>query len=293
MSEHRPMIEAILALAIAVALMVGPLGAPVVAGLDGAIDNTALEYVDNTLDKTVRMFATASAVKATLAVVEGSEVGLNIGASGTIQLGDMVQPAYDYVDLAWRTLFLSMATLFGIRLLLELSVMAAPWLIALTLIFGAAALLVPRANRARLLLRDAFRASVLVALGVIVVLPAAVWSGGVVSRSITEPHIAAAETTIVQLESSVGTLDVQGGGFFGEARRAKEFLASTRNAIAATASELALATVRLIVGYVFDCLLFPLGLFFLGMRAVRGFTSYLMTEDRLDRVVDAIRETGH
>jgi hypothetical protein len=286
------MIEAILALAIAVALLVGPLGVPVVVGLDSAIDNTALEYVDDTLEKTVRLFATASAVKATIAVVEGSEVGLNIGASGTIQLGDMVQPAYDYVDLAWRTLFLSMATLFGIKLLLELSVMAAPWLIALTLVLGAVALLVTRVNRTRLILRDAFRVSVLVTLGAIIVLPVAVWSGGMVSRSITEPHIAAAETTIVQLESSVGTLDAQGRGFFGEVRRAKEFLASARDAIAAAASELALATVRLIVGYVFDCLLFPLGLFFLGMRAVRGLTSYLMTEDRLDRVVDAIRETG-
>jgi len=287
------MIEAILALAIAVTLMVGPLGMPVVAGLDRVIDNTALEYLDDTLARTIKLFATASAVKATIAVVEGSEVGLNIGASGTIQLGDVVQPAYDYVDLAWRTLFVSMATLFGIKLLLELSVMAAPWLIALTLMLGAAALLVTRAGRFRLILRDAFRASVLVTLGVIVVLPAAVWTGGRVSQRITASHVAAAETTITQLESSVGTLDEQESGFFGEVRRAKEFFASARHAIAASASELALATVRLIVGYVFDCLLFPLGLFFLGMRAVRGLTGYLMAEDRLDRVVDAIRETRY
>ncbi len=49
----------------------------------------------------------------------------------------------------------------------------------------------------------------------------------------------------------------------------------------------------MIVGYIFDCLLFPLGLFFLGMRAVRGLTGYLMAEERLDRVVEAIRESGH
>lgn len=293
MSRHRPLIEAVLALAIALTILVGPLGSPLGAGLDRAIDNTALEYLDATLDKTVRLFATASAVKATIAVVEGSEVGLNFGASGTIQLGDMVQPACDYVDLAWRTLFVSMATLFGIKLLLELGVMAAPWLIAMTLVLDATALLYTRPNRTRSIFCDTFRASVLLTLGVIIVLPMAVWTGGMASQSITSPHVAAAETTIAQLESSVGDLDGEDGGFFGEVRQARESFVSARKAIAATASDLALATVRLIAGYIFDCLLFPLGLFFLGMRAVRGLTGYLMVEDRLDRVVEAIRESGH
>src|SRR5690606_1574767 len=65
---------------------------------DYAIDRTA-----NALERDQIAFLLVSSLKATLALIEGSSVGVGFD----LEVGDIVQPAYDYVDFFWRIFLLS------------------------------------------------------------------------------------------------------------------------------------------------------------------------------------------
>ena len=56
-------------------------------------------YIEKSLHRALTTFAVLSGIKIGLAIMEGSELGVGFG----IEVGDAVQSAYDYVDVAWRT----------------------------------------------------------------------------------------------------------------------------------------------------------------------------------------------
>lgn len=74
--------------------------------------------VDDALTQNTQTFLAVSALKAGLALVEGSSVGVGI----EVQVGDLVQPIYDYIDYIWRFLFYSLVILGFYKLLLETGV---------------------------------------------------------------------------------------------------------------------------------------------------------------------------
>jgi len=57
----------------------------------------AENYVEASQEKALTAFITVSAVKGLIAVVEGSDV---VG----IEVGDVVQPLYDAIDITWKIL---------------------------------------------------------------------------------------------------------------------------------------------------------------------------------------------
>ncbi|HOP27110.1 MAG TPA: hypothetical protein PLM22_09170 [Candidatus Sabulitectum sp.] len=74
----------------------------------------AENYVEASQEKALTAFITVSAVKGLIAVVEGSDV---VG----IEVGDVVQPLYDAIDITWKILALSLGALYAIEILLGLS----------------------------------------------------------------------------------------------------------------------------------------------------------------------------
>lgn len=95
------------------------------AGL-GKLRTSNDRYLRSSFDKTLKTFAVLSAVKVGLAIVQGSDVGIGFN----LEVGDVVQSAYDYVDVAWRTVLGSAAVLLGTRYLLQAADLAAPWFLA-------------------------------------------------------------------------------------------------------------------------------------------------------------------
>ena len=73
------------------------------------------QYLDASYDSALEGFLVLSAIKSGLAVIEGSEVGIGF----SLQVGDLVQSVYDYVNIAWKTVLAGGTILLMTRLALE------------------------------------------------------------------------------------------------------------------------------------------------------------------------------
>lgn len=80
-----------------------------------AINDRAISLLDETLERDMVTFLMITAVKASLAMIEGSSVGVGF----ELQVGDVVQPAYDYVDFFWHAFLYAFMVLGFYKLLLE------------------------------------------------------------------------------------------------------------------------------------------------------------------------------
>jgi hypothetical protein len=79
----------------------------------------AQKRLDASLEENLIVFATLSTIKAGLAIIEGSSVGVTLGASIQVELGDLIQPAFDYLDVTWHIFLYALFILSFYRLLLE------------------------------------------------------------------------------------------------------------------------------------------------------------------------------
>ncbi len=73
----------------------------------------AENYVAESQEKALAAFVTISVVKGLVAVVEGSDV---VG----IEVGDIVQPLYDSIDITWKLITACLATLYTLEVILKL-----------------------------------------------------------------------------------------------------------------------------------------------------------------------------
>lgn len=73
----------------------------------------AENYIEESQEKALAAFVTISVVKGLVAVVEGSDV---VG----IEVGDIVQPLYDSIDITWKLITASLATLYTLEIVLKL-----------------------------------------------------------------------------------------------------------------------------------------------------------------------------
>ena len=86
-------------------------------------------YLQNAFDQALTGFLVLSGIKSGLAIVEGSEIGLGF----SLEIGDVVQAAYDYVDIAWKTALAGGTILMITRLILQTIVVLDQWSLALLL----------------------------------------------------------------------------------------------------------------------------------------------------------------
>lgn len=84
------------------------------SGFD-ALSGRAEEMVDSSTEQNLKAFLTLSVIKSGLAVIEDSAVGVGFH----LEIGDVVQSVYDYVDFIWEMLLYSLVVLGSYKLLLE------------------------------------------------------------------------------------------------------------------------------------------------------------------------------
>jgi len=114
----RPPWAAALALAagaVAIALPWLPDAAPGWSALTGA----AQERVDGSLERNTVTFLSLSGIKSIIASIEGSAVGVGFH----LEIGDLVQPAYDYVDFVWHAFLYALALLGLYKLAMETGIL--------------------------------------------------------------------------------------------------------------------------------------------------------------------------
>jgi hypothetical protein len=233
--------------------------------LDGlASKNQA--YLESSFERSLRTFAVLSTIKVGLAVVEGTEIGVGFG----LQVRDVVQATYDYVDIAWRTVLAGGVILLGTRTLLEAASLANHWFLAITLATFVLMVLThgvpPRLVRTHRMLREAALFMTVLTAACYLILPLSIAGGAYLSSKITAPSIEEAESGLTALtkelfpEAEDQTTD---GGLREKWSQIVEKLNQLASHLKERASELVLWILKLIAGCLFDCLVFPLGLFVL------------------------------
>ncbi|MFW6303429.1 MAG: hypothetical protein ACOC2L_02295 [Candidatus Sumerlaeota bacterium] len=83
-------------------------------GLD-YLNGRGNELVDEALKKNGQAFLIVSGIKATLALIEGSSIGVGFD----LEVGDLAQPTYDYVDFIWKMFLWATTILLAYKVLIE------------------------------------------------------------------------------------------------------------------------------------------------------------------------------
>jgi hypothetical protein len=234
-------------------------------------------YLQASFNKTLATFAVLSAVKVGLAVVQGSDVGIGF----SLEVGDVVQAAYDYVDIAWRTVLGCAAVLLGTRYLLQAADFLAPWFLTATFAFWLIHLILRWKIRKPAVYKSVFRdllwTSAIAAVTLYLALPLSITGGRWLSAKITEPSINEAREGFSRIKMEFDSSSAQsGGGLWSKLVQAKDKLARVTEIVSRKTSELTEWVLKLIAGYVFDCFVFPILLFLFLFWLVRKTAGYFM-----------------
>ncbi len=79
------------------------------------LNQHAMGLIDETLERDQSTFIVITAIKTSLAVIEGSSVGVGF----QLEIGDIAQPAYDYVDFFWEMFLYAFLVMGFYKILLE------------------------------------------------------------------------------------------------------------------------------------------------------------------------------
>lgn len=238
------------------------------------------DYLEKAFEKSLSGFLLLSSIKSGLAVVEGSEVGVGF----SLELGDVVQPVYDYVDIAWRAALAGGSIIVGMQLALkgidfvDHLVLTGAWLtlcIQLLLAwFG------PSWPWLQGFLKEMVRFGFALAVAFYLLLPLSVTAAAVLSKHITGPLVESSHDQLRQIDKEIKPenlnqnvlADMAGAGLSAPSLKTRltdtvvgiqmlvTFLKNQTEKVAAMAF-------KLIAAYLFDCILFPLffGLIFMTM----------------------------
>lgn len=245
----------------------------------GEVARTNEVYLEESFDNASKLFLILTGIKTVLAIVEGSDVGVGF----SLQVGDIVKAVYDYIDFAWMVMLLSTLVLKLTQLLLLTARWADSQLLSITLLVFLVYLLVKwnlrseRLRDLRCMLRDLSYLLVTITLAAYLLLPLSVAAGARMSDEITRIHKQQAEAELIVLSSdlqakydSIGEAE----GFLNKAGKVKETLFSFGSYLAARTGDLFWHVVSLCAAYIFDTVVFPLGLFALLFWLARLLARY-------------------
>ena len=245
-------------------------------------------YLDKAFNTSLAGFVLLSSIKSGLAVVEGSEVGIGF----SLQLGDVVQPVYDYVDIAWRAALAGGTIIIGMQLALEGLTLADHWVLAALLLALAGRSVIqwriPHWRRLDRMLKEAVRVCATLCLMLYLLLPLSVLAAGSLSAKITAPMIAQAHEELRQIKEQISpdqlnksVMNQMASQSLSEEPGLKERLAAARAGVEklmvflkTETDRIAALTLKLIAAYLFDCIVFPLFFGLILITLIRGSVGY-------------------
>jgi hypothetical protein len=238
-------------------------------------------YLTASFNKALVGFGTMSALKAGLDIIEGSEVGASWGLTANLQVGDIVQPAYDYVDIAWRTLLTGCISLLSIRYLLQAATIIDSYVLGTTFILLGLFLSVHwwKSDWAqpKSLLRDALSVAVVATLALYYILPLSVWGASKLSQVITQPGIEEAQQGFEQTKQALFPAEQQNpDGMIAKLQHIQDRFEQIATFLKDKTKDMVIWSIKLITGYIFDCVVFPLALFTLLLWMTRSTMRYLL-----------------
>jgi len=244
----------------------------------GPLDQANEIYLDQSFEDASRLFIILTGIKSVLAVVEGSEIGVGFG----LEMGDVVQGIYDYINFAWQIVLWATMILVMTRMLLEVIQLIDQWLLLLALGSVAwyllAVWLLPQRRALGRVLRDVAFFSTILAVAAYFVIPLSVAGGAVLSAEITASRVATAETnlTVLQIELDERFREIEmADGFLNKASRIKEASGAVTHLFGVRTKAIFWDVITISAAYLFDTILFPLGLFLILFWLTRLLGRYL------------------
>ncbi len=258
-------------------------------------------YLQNSVTKSTNTFLTLSAVKGAVAVIEGSTIGAEVGVTADLQVGDAVQPIYDFIDLAWKLSLSSVTVLLLINAIITFAQSTGLFVLVATLIFsGFYFYFRNRANCKALAIITRFL--VTLSLSVYIVLPISIGCARVMSEKISTPLIEQGEQDFEKLKIETSQSEIQ-SKYFDDVSKI-EGVWKTKERIDVAKQKLIEFSVwckkrtevlvengiRYCAGICFDCFIFPLAIalviysiFKFGLNSNRDF------KDELREVINEIK----
>ncbi len=241
------------------------------------LSNANEAYLDAAFQRSMQTFGVLSAIKIGLAIVEGTEVG--VGAS--VQVGDAVQAVYDYVDIAWRVVLASSAILLGTQYLLKSANLIGQEFVVLIFVFlilqHISCIFFSKYVLANKIFKDITVFVLLVSVALLFLLPLSVTGGRWLSNQITAPAVENAESGFARMQMSLFPENpVKGKGILKTMANIKEKFNQVTQFLTVKSEQIREWMLKMMAGYIFDCLIFPLGLFFFFFWLIRFGARYIL-----------------
>ena len=258
----------------------------------GSINASNDKYLSDSFDKSLKGFLVLSGIKSGVAVLEGSTVGVGFN----LEVGDIVQSIYDYVDVAWRTSLAGCTVLLLMRLTLETVQKIDHWLLtislSLLLIYYFTKWFFPRKASFLRFLKDGILYVASLTVAVYVILPLSIAGASYLSAKITQPLVDEAQAGFESLESDL-TAEALNNRFFpadneeekslwsrldfkAKLENSKQAIVKMGQWLKQITKDFAIWSIKLIAGYLFDCIVFPLAFFVVAYVFTRGILTYLL-----------------
>jgi hypothetical protein len=261
-----------------------------------SITDSNQRYLKDSFDRATNRFLVLSAIKSGLAVIEGSEVGIGFN----LEVGDIVQSIYDYVDIAWKTALAGGTVLLLTRLSLDaaarIDVIFLSLMFFFMMITFAVHWFLPHFRKVFQFLREGVLFSTVFTLTLYLVLPFSITGAAYLSQKISKPLVQESQEGFLSIQEEFSSDKLSQKLFPDSISRQNSWyekfdIPSNYKAIKAhfkslqayfkeKTEEIAVWTMKLIAAYLFDCIIFPLTFFIILFLFSRGTVRYFLGVSR-------------
>jgi len=262
------------------------------------------KYLDQSFDKAVTGFLILSGIKSGLAVIEGSEIGVGFN----LEIGDLVQSVYDYVDIAWKTALAGGTIVLLTKLMLQAAEMVDHWVLSALLSFLLISLIIkwflPKFIKLSVILKEAYFFLIVFTIVLYLVLPFSITCSAFLSEKITRPLIQDSQRSFEKIKNEFSINEITERIFTEDQQTEKDeswfsalnikakfdrigrnikeqaeyFKEKTKN--------IAIWTIQLIAGYLFDSIIFPLTFFIFLFMITKSVLLFIFEKRKNQSMID-------
>ncbi len=259
------------------------------------------KYLEDSFDKSLKGFLILSGIKSGLAIIEGSEIGVGFN----LEIGDIVQSVYDYVDIAWKAALTGGTIILTTQLILQIVALMNHWCLSLlfALVFGLYMFNVfskPESRVVEIIKRGIMFLSVFT-IALYLILPVSIRGAAFLSAKITNPLIEEAHKGFLSVKKELSAEALSNRLFpvtdntneswmsmlnlNAHYKKTKISLLKLGNYLKIQTRQIAVWTIKLIAGYLFDCLLFPILFFSFVYIFIKFTTLHLLGMKSLESLI--------
>jgi len=276
---------------------------PNILGMKNISDSND-KYLKNSFNKAVNGFLILSGIKSGLAIIEGSEVGIGFN----LEIGDVVQSVYDYVDIAWKTALAGGTVILLTRLMLKSVRLIDHWCLCLMFMTLFLSLIIgwffPKYLKIARTLKETTYFLMVFSIALYILLPVSITGAAFLSEKITKPLIQESQNSFesIQEDFSLDSItnklfpeEQEGDGSWISELNLKAKYEKTKHRIKELSiyfkektRNIAIWTIQLIAGYLFDSIIFPVAFFIILFVITKSILLYLFENRRYQSFKDDI-----